>query len=140
MKQNGALQHRHQQRSIDEKYSVILTISHLTVHCMVKIVASMNLENLYVIYTPSHHLLRVILHNTKRIIHGLHKNKATMKWWDPHTKKFKYFSSAKFDQQKNKFGKGWSPGSETMLGTNISTLPTLKIDISDHQFIKYDIF
>ena len=27
-----------------------------------------------------------------------------------------------------------------MLGTNISTLPTLKFDLSDHPFIKYDIF
>ena len=27
-----------------------------------------------------------------------------------------------------------------MLGKNTSTLPTLKIDLSDHPFIKYDIF
>ena len=27
-----------------------------------------------------------------------------------------------------------------MLGTSISTLPTLKIDLSDHTFIKDDIF
>ena len=50
----------------------------------------------------------------------------TMKWWDPHTKRLKYCSSAKFDEHNNKFGRGWSPGSELMLGTNISILPTLK--------------
>ena len=66
--------------------------------------------------------------------------RATMKWWDPHTKKLKYFSSAKFDEHKNKFGKGWSPGSELVLDANTSTLPTLKIYPSDHPFIKDDIF
>ena len=49
---------------------------------------------------------------------------ATTKWWDPHNKKIKYDSSVKFDEHNNKFGKGWSPGSEIMLGTNISTIPT----------------
>ena len=48
---------------------------------------------------------------------------ATMKWWDPHTKKVKYFSSTKFDKNKNKLGKGWSPGFELITGTNNSTLP-----------------
>ena len=43
-------------------------------------------------------------------------------------------------EHNNKFGKGWSPGSELMLGTNTSTLPTLKIDLSDYPLIKYDIF
>ena len=52
-----------------------------------------------------------------------------MKWWDPHTKKIKHCSSAKFDEYNNKFGKRYSPGSELMLGTNNSTLPTLKIDL-----------
>ena len=65
---------------------------------------------------------------------------STMKWWDPHTKKLRYVSSAKFDEHNNKFGKRWSPGSELMLGTNISTLPTLNIDPSYHTFIKDDIF
>ena len=51
----------------------------------------------------------------------------TTKWWDPHTKKLKYFSSAKFDEYNNKFGKGWSRGSELMTGTNISSLKTLKL-------------
>ena len=60
----------------------------------------------------------------------------TMKWWDPHIKKLKYCSSEKFNEHKHKFGKGWSPDSELMLGKNISTLPTLKIDLSDHPFIK----
>ena len=65
---------------------------------------------------------------------------ATVKWWEPYTKKLKYCSSAKFDEQNNKFSKGWSPCSELMLGTSTFTLPTLKIDVSDHPFIKYDIF
>ena len=52
---------------------------------------------------------------------------ATMKWWYPHTKKLRYCSSGKFDEHNNKFGKWWSPGYELMLGTNNSTLPTLKI-------------
>ena len=51
----------------------------------------------------------------------------TIKWWYPHTKKLKYFSSAKFDEHNNKFGKVWSLRSELMTGTNISTLTTLKL-------------
>ena len=73
-------------------------------------------------------------------IMGYKNSRSTMKWWDPHKKRLKYCSSAKFDEYKNKFGKGWSLGSELMLGTNTSTLPTLKSDISDHLFIKGDIF
>ena len=60
--------------------------------------------------------------------------RVTMKWWYPHTKKLKYCSSGKIDEHSNKFGKGWSPGSELMLGTNISTLTTLKSDLSDRPF------
>ena len=71
---------------------------------------------------------------------GYTKSRDTMKWCDPHTKKLKYCSSVKFYEHNNKFGKGWSPGSELMIDTNISTLPTLKIDLSDHSFIKDDIF
>ena len=63
-----------------------------------------------------------------------------MQQWDPYKKRLKYCSSTKFDEHKNKFGKGWSPGSELMLGTNISILLTLRIDLSDHPYIKYDIF
>ena len=63
-----------------------------------------------------------------------------MKWWDPHTKKLKYCSSEKCDEHNNKFGKRRSTGSEIFLHTNMSTLPTLKIDLSYHPFIKYDIF
>ena len=51
-----------------------------------------------------------------------------MKWWDPHTKNLKYFSSAKSDEHNNKFGKGWSPGSELIIGANNSTLPILKLN------------
>ena len=66
--------------------------------------------------------------------------RAIMKWWDTQTKKLKCCSSAKFDEHKNKFGKGWLPGSEIMIGTNTSTLTTLNIDLSDHPFVKNDIF
>ena len=57
---------------------------------------------------------------------GYTNRKATMELWDPHTKKLKYFSYAKFDEHNNKFGKRWPPGYEIMLGTNTSNLPTLK--------------
>ena len=57
---------------------------------------------------------------------GYTKSRATIKWYDPHTKKLKYCSSEKFDEHNNKFGKGWSLGSELILGTNTSTLRTLK--------------
>ena len=60
---------------------------------------------------------------------GYINSRATMKWWHPHTKKIKHCSSEKFDEYNNKFGKRYSPGSELMLGTNNSTLPTLKIDL-----------
>ena len=65
---------------------------------------------------------------------------AKMKWWEPHTKKLKYCSFENFDEHNNKFGKGWFPGSELILSTNIYTLLTLKIDLSYHPFNKYDIF
>ena len=41
--------------------------------------------------------------------------RATIKWWGPHTKTLKYCSSAKIDEHNNKFGKGWSPGSEPIV-------------------------
>ena len=65
---------------------------------------------------------------------------ATMKHWDHHTKKLKYYSYEFFDEYNNKFGEVWSPGSELMTGTNIYTFTTLKIDPSDHTLIKYDMF
>ena len=67
-------------------------------------------------------------------------SRATMKCWDSHTKKLKYFSSETFDEHNHTFGKGWSPFSELMLGTNTSILKTLKIDLSDNPFITDDIF
>ena len=63
-----------------------------------------------------------------------------MKWWDPHTRKIKYFSYAKFDKNNNKFGKGWYPGSNMLKVTDISDLPTVKIDLYYHPLIKDDIF
>ena len=63
-----------------------------------------------------------------------------MKWWEPHTKRLKYCPSEKFDEHNNKLGKCWSPGSELMIGTNISTPTKLKMDPSNHPFIKYDTF
>ena len=71
---------------------------------------------------------------------GDKNSRATIEWWYPHTKELKYSSSAKFGEHNNKFGKGWLPGSELMLGTNTSTLPTLKIDLSDRPFTRDDIF
>ena len=65
---------------------------------------------------------------------------STMKCWYPQTKKVRYCLFANFYEYKNKFGKWWSTGSELMLGTNTSTLTTSKIDLSDHTFIKNDIF
>ena len=49
-------------------------------------------------------------------------------------------TDAKFDEHNNKLGKVWPLGSELITGINISTLPTLKIYLSDHPFIKDDIF
>ena len=71
---------------------------------------------------------------------GYTKIRSTTKWWDPHTKRLKYCLSSKFDENNNRFGKCWSPGSELMLGTNTSTLPTLKTYLSYNPLIKYDIF
>ena len=53
---------------------------------------------------------------------GYTNSRATIKWWNPHTKKLKYFSSVKFDEHNNTFGKVWSPGSELILSKNISIL------------------
>ena len=63
-----------------------------------------------------------------------------MKWWEPHTNKLKYFSYEHFDEHNNKFGIGWSPGSELMLGTNISNIIALKNDLWDHPWIKDYVF
>ena len=51
---------------------------------------------------------------------GYKNSIATMKWWYPRTKKLKYFSSEKFDEHNNKFGKGLSPGSGLMLGGKLT--------------------
>ena len=67
-------------------------------------------------------------------------SRATIKWWDPHTNKLEYFSSAKFYENNNKCGKGWPTVSERMTGTNVSTFTTLQIDLSDHPLIKYYIY
>ena len=67
-------------------------------------------------------------------------SRNTMICWDPHTKILKHCSSEYIDEHNNKYSKGWSQGSKLMLGTNISTVPTLKVDFSDNPFIKYDIF
>ena len=71
---------------------------------------------------------------------GYTNTKDKMQWWDSHTNKLKYFSYEKLDEHNNKFGKVWLPSSELMTGKNISTLPTLKIELSYHPSIKYDIF
>ena len=58
---------------------------------------------------------------------GYTNSRETMKWWDPHTKKLKYFSYAKFDEHNNRFRKGWYPSSALMTSTNVSALQTLKL-------------
>ena len=67
-------------------------------------------------------------------------SRATIKLWYPHTKKLKYWLSAKFDEHNNNFGKGWSPGSNILKGKYTSAIPTIKIDLSDHPCIECDIF
>ena len=47
---------------------------------------------------------------------GYNNIRATIKWWDPHTNKFKYCLSAKFYEHNNKLGKGWSTGPDLMTG------------------------
>ena len=37
---------------------------------------------------------------------GYTNSRATMKFCNTHTKKLKYFSSAKYDERNNTFGKG----------------------------------
>ena len=58
MQINGAVYQINIQNSIDAKSILHQTIAQLTLHGMVKILASMNLESLDVIYTPSHHILK----------------------------------------------------------------------------------
>ena len=53
--------------------------------------------------------------------------RATYKCWEQHTKNLEYCLFEVFDEHNNKFVKWWSPGSELILDTNISTLPTLKL-------------
>ena len=70
---------------------------------------------------------------------GSTNGRPTRKWWYPHTKKFKCFSSAKFDYHNNKFVNGLSTGYELITGKKIP-LSNIKINLSFHPFIKDDIF
>ena len=63
-----------------------------------------------------------------------------MQWWDLQTKKLTYCSSKTIIEQNDKLGKLLLPSSELMNGTHVSTLPTLKIFLSDHPLVKYDRF
>ena len=58
MQINDALQQRHKQKSIDSNYTVHYTILYLTLHGIIKILAYMNLEPFYVIYTPLNNILK----------------------------------------------------------------------------------
>ena len=58
---------------------------------------------------------------------GYTNRRVTMKLWYLHTNKVNYFSSAKFNEHNNKFGKGWSPSSELTTETNVYKPPTLKL-------------
>ena len=111
MKTNGTVQQIHQQNSINAKSTVNYTIHHLTLHAMVEIIASMNFEHLYLIYTPSHSLIKVRLQNTIRHIHGLHKQQSYNEMVGPAHQENQISLSKKIDEHTNKFGKGWSPGS-----------------------------
>ena len=71
---------------------------------------------------------------------GYNNSRAAIKWWDPHTNTLKTISSAEFDEDNNKFRKGWSPDSELMVGINVPNLPKFEIYISDHPFIRDGIF
>ena len=71
---------------------------------------------------------------------GYTNSRATIKLWDQHRNKPKYFPFVKFDEHTNKFGKIWSAVYKIMLGTNISTSTILKTDLSDYPFIKDDVF
>ena len=86
MKINGDVQQTYQQRFIYVEHTVKWTTYQLTLHGMVKILTSMNLENLYVIYNPSHHLLKNYTTEHKKDNSWVKKNRDTMKWWDPHKK------------------------------------------------------
>ena len=55
---------------------------------------------------------------------GYTNSRYTMKLWESHTNKIKYCSSAKIYEHKDKFGKGWTTGSELITGTTVSTLTT----------------
>ena len=52
MEINGAVDQKYQKRFTIVEYTVPWTTSHLTLHGMVKILASMSSENLAVIYNP----------------------------------------------------------------------------------------
>ena len=71
---------------------------------------------------------------------GYNNIRAKIKRWNQHTKKLKYFSSAEFDEHKNKFTKGWSPSYKIITSKNVSNLTTLKNYLSNNPFTKYDIF
>ena len=58
---------------------------------------------------------------------GYTNSRATVKWLDPHTKKLKYYSSAKFDKHNNNFCKGWSLGSNFLNDADTLGLPTIKM-------------
>ena len=51
--------------------------------------------------------------------------------------KLKHFTSEHFDKWKNKFVKGWSPGSSLIRVIDIESLTVLKIDVINHTFVKY---
>ena len=70
------------------------------------------------------------------IINGLHKHQSHNEIVGTIHQEIQILFIYKFDELK----KLWSQGSELMLGTNFFTLPSLKIDLLDHLFIKYDIF
>ena len=46
----------------------------------------------------------------------------------------------KFDEHKNKFSKGWSPGYNILKGKEKSDTPIIETDLYNPPLIKYDIY
>ena len=76
MKINSALQQRNYQNYIYSNSTVHEKIPRLILHRMVKIAASMNSVPLDVIYNPSLHILKSILHNRITTINFLYKQNS----------------------------------------------------------------
>ena len=66
---------------------------------------------------------------------GYTNSGATLKWWGPHTKKLKYFSSTKLFKHSNKFGNDGQAVLDVLLGKKFhpSKMKTLSLISPLHQ-------